>query len=133
MHDISRRVREYDADARLVREDSTGHLGIARWVETNAFIGGGYWAVARTCYDLETDRPLVHPDARILNFQIAADSWNFRDPREWGRRVTKWTHDTPKRWNKQFADQDGDMAERFVHAAKRDTARRPKAFIPRAA
>lgn len=130
LHDISGRVREYDSDARLVREDVSGQLGLARWRPTNILIDGGYWAFARRMHDLDTDAPLTgEPDARCLRFQRSADSW--------GRNLRKW-HEAQKHemWMQErrdfdaMSEQNREHAERFVNALKKDVTARPKAFIP---
>lgn len=130
LHDIASRVQEYDADARLIREDGSGQLGLARWQRSGLFAGGGYWTVAKRMHDLDTDRPLTgEPDARVLRVQRSSDSWG-RDLRDWRRRVQHADWMREKHVEDQIRDENMDHAERFVNALKKDVSARPKAFIP---
>ena len=131
LHDIASRVTEYDPDARLVRNDESGQLGLARWLKSDLLCGGGYWALARELFDLDTDKPLRgEPDGRVCRFQRAADSWG-RNLREWHRKSEHSRWMAEKHEFDEMHDQHGDMAERFVNALKKDVSARPKAFIPR--
>lgn len=129
LYEVARRVTEYDRDARLVRQDGTGQLGLARWVKSNVLLGGGYWALARELHDLDTDAPLNgEPDARILRCQRSYDSW--------GRSLRRW-HERSKdaAWRREAREQDEihevntEHAERFVNALKKDVSARPRAFF----
>lgn len=130
LHDIASRVRDYDADARLVREDRSGQLGLARWQQSNAFMGGGYWTVAKRMFDLDTDLPLDgEPDGRVLRIQRASDAWG-RDLNDWNRRVTQAEWLRERRADLAMSEENGEHAERFVHALRKDVSARPRAFIP---
>jgi len=130
LHDIAGRVREYDADARLVREDGSGQLGLARWQKSNLFNNGGYWTLARAMHDLDTDAPLTgEPDARCLRFQRSTDSWG-RSLRKWQERSKHAMWMAEKRAEDQMRAENLEHAERFVHALKKDVSARPRAFIP---
>lgn len=132
LHDIAGRIREYDPNARLVRNDETGQLGIAVWHERHDLIQGGAFVLAREMYDLDTDLPLTGcPDGRCLRFQRAADSrrrgvGNWRARREAARIARE------QRESREIHDGYGDHAERFVHALSKDVTAKPKAFVPRA-
>ena len=130
LHDIAGRVVEYDGDARLVRSDETGQLALARWHRSNLLLGGGYWLLARVIHDLDTDLPLAgEPDGRVLRFQRAADN-RGRDLADWRRRARRaeWMRD--KRERDQMDDEHGDMAEKFVHALRKDVSAKPRAYVP---
>lgn len=130
LHGIASRVTEYDADARLIREDGTGHLGIARWQSTNVLIAGGYWAFVRTMHDLDTDLPLKgEPDARVLRWMRSSDS-RGRDLRKWAERSKHAHWMREKRAEDEMRDENRDHAERFVNALKKDVSARPRAVIP---
>ena len=131
LHDIASRVTEYDSDARLVREDGTGHLGLARWMPSWGKIAGGYWFLARVIHDLDTDLPLRgEPDGRVMRFMRAADN-RGRDLTDWARRSqhAQWMRE--KREQDEIHDVNMDHAERFVKALEKDVSTRRKAFIPR--
>lgn len=131
LHDIASRVREYDRDARLVREDETGHLGLVRWHPRPFLIAGGHWTTPRAMFDLDTDKPLMgEPDGRVLRFQRASDSWG-RNLRDWYRRTqhAEWMQE--KREQDEQYELNLDHAEHFVHALKKDVSARPRAFVPR--
>lgn len=130
LHRIASQVTEYDSDARLIRNDETGRLGLARWVPSNLLCNGGYWALVREIFDLDTDRPLTgEPDGRVMRFMRAADS-RGRNMAEWHRRskVANWMRE--KRQFDEYHDQNMDTAERFMKALEKDVTTRPKQFIP---
>lgn len=130
LHDIVGRVVEYDRDARLVRDSTTGQLGLARWVCGRGFIQGGRWSLARRLHDPRTDRPLTgEPDGRVIQIMRAADSWG-RDMRAWYRDLEAAEAAAERREHAQMHDEHGDPAERFVHAMRKDVSARPRAFIP---
>lgn len=132
IHDIASRVTELDPEARLIREDSTGHLGIARWHVSNRFAGsGGYWLFNRKIHDLTTDQPLSKPDGRVLQFMRACDNRRIKGLREWHRRLqhAEWMRE--KRQFDAMHEENEQIAEGFVHALKKDVSARPRAFIPR--
>lgn len=129
LHGIAGRVMEYDPDARLVREDETGHLGIMRWITSDVFIGGGYWAFVRTMHDLDTDVPLTFPDARVIRWMRSSDS-RGRSLRKWAE-TSKYAHwMREKRAEDAMRDENREHAERFVNALKKDVSARPRAVIP---
>lgn len=136
LHDTARRVSEYDPDARLVRNDN-GLLALARWVKTTPFTIGGRWVMAAELRDPETGEPLTgEPDPRVLTCQRAFDGWHHTRTRQSAYEYRKRVQD--KRWrdeaneHKQIEDGEGENAERFVHALRKDVSSKPRAFVPRA-
>lgn len=128
LHDIAGRVSEYDRDARVVRNDDTGVLALARRHRGPL---GDRWLLAREIHDLDTDRPLTgEPDGRVLRFQRAADSRN-RDLADWRRRRARAEAIRERRAYNASLDENMDHAERFVNALKKDVSARPRAYIPR--
>ena len=68
LHDITRRVKEYDSDAALVRSDRDGQLGLARKVPNYHYISNSEWVLAR---------PLElygEPDARVIDIMYMSDN-----------------------------------------------------------
>lgn len=129
LHDIAGRVMEYDRDARLIREDETGQLGLARWQRSNLMLGGGYWALAKKMHDLDTDLPLLgEPDARCLRVQRSSDSWG-RNLRKWQERSQDSIWRAEKREYDEMHDTNSDYAERFVNSLKKDVSARPRAYF----
>lgn len=132
LHDIAGRVREYDPDARLVRQDGTGHLGLAVWLRNHDLIRGGAFTLAREMYDLDTDKPLTGvPDGRCLRFQRAADS-RRRGIGNWRARRAASRIAREEREHQEILESYGDPSERFVHALKKDVTAKPRAYVPRA-
>lgn len=133
LHDISRRVQEYDSGTRLVRQDGSGRLGLA--VEQKR--GLRRWLMfARELYDLDSNLPLDGvPDARVLRCQRAMDGRRFTTGQQW----LEWTRSMERadaareaRENAEVSDQNGEIAEGFVHSwGKTMTTHRPRAFIRR--
>jgi hypothetical protein len=88
LYHISERVREYDADACLVRESGSGRLGIGRFNRLTDLIPGGYIMLAAVCMDPETKAPLTKaPDGRVLQFMRIADGHSrIHDVNGWVRK-----------------------------------------------
>jgi len=130
LHGIAGRVVEYDADARLVREDGTGHLGLMRWQNDSRLIAGGYWAFVRTLHDLDTDLPLKgEPDGRVIRWMRSSDS-RGRDLRKWAEQSKHAHWMREKRTEDAMRDENREHAERFVSALRKDVTARPRAVIP---
>ena len=81
--------------------------------------------------DPETGEPLTQADARVLQTMGRMDS----------RRVNMANHQERMRQREfildrqrenELSETNGDHAERFVHALRKDTSARPRAFIPEA-
>ena len=131
LHDIAGRVREYDSLARLVRNDETGQLGLARWQDNHYLIRGGALAFARAMHDLETDAPLTGaPDERCMRFMRAADSRRLRSMREWYRRSRDASYRRESEVEEASYEENHPHAERIVHAMRKDTSVNPFAFFP---
>ena len=126
LYDITRRVQEYDRHARLVRDDDTGRLGIARWTS-------GDFLLACECQDWSNGQPLTgEPDPRVLLDMQNRDSHRIHSMRVWARRH----RDAGRRaeWDRFNAMRDfnGEHAERFVHTlGRKDNGIRNTAAIPR--
>jgi hypothetical protein len=132
LYDTVSRVREYDDEARLVRQDLTGHLAIARWHRTSELIRGGTWLFARQIHDLDTDEPLSgEPDGRVIHFMRATDSHRISDMDKWIRRVRRHELEAEARKDAEIIEGEGDHAERMVHAMRRDAGLKRRAFISR--
>lgn len=131
LHDIASRVIEFDQDARLIRQDGTGHLGLARWVQSDAFANGGYWAFVRELHDLTTDLPLKgEPDGRVIHWMRASDNRRIKNWAEWYRALDRADARRKHAEEHEMDDVHGDLGERFVNALKKDVSARPRAFIP---
>lgn len=132
LYDTVSRVREYDDDARIVRQDGTGHLALARWHRTSELIKGGTWLFARQIHDLDTDLPLAgEPDGRVIRFMRATDSQRITDIHRWIRRVRSAELRAEAREREGVIDGEGDHAERMVHAMRRDAGIKRRAYISR--
>lgn len=131
LHDIAGRVTEYDRDARLVRNDETGQLALARRHRSEVMGGRERWLLARPLHDLDTDAPLTgEPDGRVLRCQRATDAWN-RDMREWRRRMQDSAWRREAREEQALYEENLSYAERFVHELRHDVSARPRAYVPR--
>ncbi len=129
LHDIASRVREYDPDSRLVRNDENGQLGLGVWHSRHE-IPGGAFTLAREMFDPVTDAPLAgEPDGRALRCQRGYDSRRFSDIRVWQRQVAEAR--VARETRKRIASEEsfGDHAERYVHAYSKDVPANPRAFI----
>jgi hypothetical protein len=131
LYHIARRVQEYDSEARLIRKDESGQLGLAPWVDNYYLTGKRGLTFARAMHYLEDDSPMTGaPDGRVLSFMRAADSRRFRDMREWYAR----THDAHLRREAQMEtdsyEENRPHAERFIHNMRKDVSAKPFAFIP---
>lgn len=129
LYDIARRVREYDSEARLIREDGTGQLGLARWQKSNVMGTPGYWAFARNLHDLDTDLPLRgEPDARVCRVQRSSDAWG-RNMRKWYRdsQHAEWMRE--KKEDDAMHEQNMELSEGFMHALSKDVSTKPRAYM----
>ena len=132
LYDTVSRVREYDDDARIVRQDGTGHLALARWHRESTLIRGGRWLFARELHDLVTDLPLTgEPDGRVVAFMRATDSRRISDIHRWIRRVRTSELRAQARQDAEVIEGEGDHAERMVHAMRRDVGMKRSAYISR--
>lgn len=86
LYDISRRVREYDPDARLVRDDQSGALGLARLIPQP---GMPVEQIVFSTHSLDPatgQRLYGEPDGRILAHQRIADGHRITHLDSWVRR-----------------------------------------------
>ena len=131
LYHVAGRMREYDTDSRLVREDETGNLGIGVFQRNHFEVPGGALVLARQMYDPETDEPLVgEPDARVLRCQRSYDSRRFSDMRTWVRMVRDAGYRREVRKEAETFDSFGDHSERYMHAYSKDVVTKPRAFFP---
>ena len=133
LHDVHRRVKEYDPLALLVRSSESGHLGLARFNQDSPLIPGGAYFLSVTCLDPVTKAPLQgEPDGRVCSFQRIAD----------GHRIDNLTVWTRRRRDAMAAQRAADKAEKaewsrghaheFVWRHSRiDKGRKPFAAIPK--
>ena len=129
LHDIARRVQEYDPATRLVRQDGSGHLGLA--VEQKRGLRR-FLMLAKPLYDLTTDQPLTGaPDARVLSIQRASDGRRLDKQgwRDWNRALDLQERKAELRGRKATEDFDGDSAEQFAFHWRTQTTHRPRAFV----
>lgn len=117
LYDINQRVRNYDKDARLVCEDGSRRLGLARWVKAGDFSAGGAWLLACYLTDPVTGEQLVgEPDARVLTDMRNRDFTLVANQKAWRKQEKgKWLGGQSKRHRTEDRDQLGQDAERFVH------------------
>jgi hypothetical protein len=127
LHNIAERVEEYDAEARLAREEGSGQLGLARKIVNPAPGGSGYlWTIARRLKDTETGEPLTgEPDARVLTEQQASDAFRVADLDRWRRTQNTVWYLNQQAKHYAEVEKQMDAAERFVHAARRHDLHRP--------
>lgn len=126
LYGVAGRVREYDRDARLVREDQTGRLGIARQVN-------GRVLLACECMDWDTQRPLTgEPDPRVLIDMRHRDSHQIKSLRVWNRRHRDAREKRERADFMAMSESNGEHAERMVHTiGRKDRGIRNFASIPR--
>lgn len=132
LYDIASRVQEYDSEARLIRQDGTGRLGLARFIDAHYLTGKRGLAFAREIVDLQNDTHMTGcPDGRVLDFMRATDSRRIRRMNEWYERSLD------AHWRKEAREQQDDYeadyepAERFVHKMRKDLSANPFAAISR--
>jgi hypothetical protein len=132
MHNISGRVTEYDSEAKLARQEETGHLGLARRIDS-PFDGGGHiWVIARRLHDQETGDPLTgEPDARVLNEQRSSDAFRVDNLDRWRKAQERmWVLDQEVRRAREIEEQM-ENAEKFVwHARTKDLGHKNKIWVP---
>ena len=123
LYGIAERVKEYDGEARLVRQDESGHLGLARLMPGDFMPGcAGTWLVARRLSDPETGEPLTgEPDQRVLTEQRSSDFFRVQDPVRWRKRMHgAWMLELQRR-RERFAKANEEYADRMVHRMSRDS------------
>lgn len=132
LYHVADRVREYDEEARLLRQEGTGKLGLGRYVPSHYITGQRGLAFAREVVDMDTDVPLTGtPDARVIRFMWAADAHRIRSMREWQRRSDEAYFEREAREDQRTYEQFLEPGERFMHAYRRDLSAKPFAAIAR--
>lgn len=138
LYNITGRVREYDADARLVINED-GVLGLARYMRESTLLPGGAIIPARTCVDWSAvgQDPLPdltgEPDARVLWDQRVADSHRIRNQDSWNRRRRDMVARAKARKTLERKEWSAEMAARYVNIAQRkDIGYRPTISVPKA-
>jgi hypothetical protein len=132
MHNISGRVTEYDSEAKLARQEDTGHLGLARRI-TSPFDGGGHiWVIARRLHDEDTGEPLTgEPDARVIDEQRRSDAFRVDNLDRWRKTQERmWVLDQEMR-AAQEVEKNMANAEEFVWTFRRkDLGRKDTILVP---
>lgn len=132
LYDISSRVKDYDSEARLIRQDGTGLLGIARYIDNHYETGKRGLAFAREAVDLSNDQPLTGcPDARIIRFMEGTDSRRIRRMKDWYMRTLDAHWRREARAEQAEYENQYENAERFVHAMREDLSAKPFAAVGR--
>lgn len=135
LHGVARRVREYDPDARLVRQDTTGQLGLARFVRPCPAAGSGAWKLARKLYDLRDDSPLDgEPDQRVLECQRAFDAWRrARMLRDHQRMMERWHAAEGERRRREGEESLGEIPDEMAYLMRRESGVKNTIFVDKAA
>jgi hypothetical protein len=120
LHNVAKRVQEYDQDARLARDDVSGQLGLARRVANPDPAGSGsIWVIAKRLLDSD-DEPLAgEPDARVLEQQRASDAFRIQNINAWRRTQEKVWHANENRRIQREIEKNMANAEQFVWTARR--------------
>lgn len=133
MHDISSRVTEYDSEAKLARQEGTGHLGLARRINSPFDGHGGHvWLIARRLHDEETGEPLMgEPDKRVLDEQRRADAFRVDNLDRWRKTQERmWILEEEVRHAREVEKQM-ESAEEFVWTfRKKDLGRKDAILVP---
>lgn len=131
LHDICDRVREYDADARLVRDDETGDLGLVRRVDGPLKAFGYEWLLARRLEDPTSDAPLRgEPDGRVIQVMRYSDMRRLRSLDEWNRTEASGMRIQLDRERAQMRDKSRELAKDAAwHARRKDLGHQDFAFI----
>jgi len=133
MHDISGRVTEYDSEAKLARQDETGHLGLARRINSPFDGHGGYvWLIARRLHDEETGEPLTgEPDGRVLDEQRRADAFRIDNLDRWRKTQERmWVLEQEVRHAKEVEAQMANAEEFVWNFRKKDLGRKDSILVP---
>ncbi len=120
LHNISGRVQEYDADARLARDMLSGQLGLARKIPNPDPYGIGHtWVIAKKLQDTNGEPLEGEPDARVLDQQKASDAWRVKNLDSWRTAQEQmWRVNEVARIEKEIEKNMG-LAEEMVWTARR--------------
>lgn len=133
MHNISERVTEYDGEAKLARQEETGHLGLARRINSPFDGHGGYvWLIARRLHDEDTGEPLTgEPDKRVLDEQRRADAFRIDNLDRWRKTQERmWVLEEEVRRAKEVAAQMANAEEFVWNFRKKDLGRKDSILVP---
>ena len=133
LHDISRRVQEYDPDARLVRDDQSGALGLARIMRGSALMPEDFMIFAAHSLDPETGQRLYgEPDARVTRHQRIADGHTIANTTVWARRRRDALAAQRDAQKAERSEWSREHAKEFVWRRNRiDLGRRPTTHVPK--
>lgn len=133
LHDIHRRVREYDKDAALVWNSESGQLGLARFNPMTVLEPGGAYLFSVVCMDPATRLPLTgEPDARVLSHQRIADGHQIGNLTTWTRRRRDILAAQRAKEKAQRMDWSRAQAKELMWRRSRvDLGRKPFASIPK--
>lgn len=131
LYGITDRVREYDADARLVRDDENGGLGLARRVDGPLKAYGYEWVLARRLEDPSTGNDLMgEPDGRVIQVMRYSDVRRLRSLSEWNRAEWDAHMDLLDAEQSQLKEKGRELAKDAVwHARRKDFGHQDFAFI----
>lgn len=134
LHDISRRVQEYDPDARLVRDDQSGALGLARVMRGNVLMPEEFLTFVAYSLDPATGQRLYgEPDARVTRHQRLADGHTIANTTVWARRRRDALAGQRDAQKAERSEWSREQAKEFVWRRNRiDLGRRPTVAVPRA-
>lgn len=134
LYDVANRVREYDPDARLVREDESGALGLARINREHPVMPGEVLVFAAHSLDPETGQRLYgEPDARVVRHQRIADGHTIKNTTVWARRRRDALRADRERERAGRHEWSREQAHEFVWRRQRiDLGRRTTMQVPRA-
>ena len=131
LYHVAGRVREYDSEARLLRQEGTGLLGLGRYVENYYLTGTRGLAFVRPVVDMNTDVPLRGvPDARVIKWMWWNDGHRI-DIKRAQRRSDEAYFAREARNDARTVETFMEPAERYVHAMRDDLSAKPFAAIPR--
>lgn len=132
LYNIADRVTEYDSEARLARQEDSGHLGLARRI-ASPFDGGGHiWVIARRLQDKETGEPLTgEPDARVIDEQQSSDAFRCQDLDRWRKAQERmWVLEEEAK-HARAVEENMANAEEFVWTfRKKDLGRKDAILVP---
>ena len=121
LHDIHKRVQEYDSLARLVWNKHTGHLGLARHVPAFHKIRGYDYLLA---VDLEFTG---EPDARVIHRMYELDSHNYGGGmKKYYRDLVNAGLEFEHQQAKVMQEEVGDMPEEWAYWMYRDKGRKDR-------
>jgi hypothetical protein len=135
-HDISRRVRELDPDARLAMEMDGGCLGIVRRVvlpvDPDVLQADPHdtWIIGFRAAD-EDGNPLTgEPDARILEQMRLRDSWRLQNPERFRRAAERAVAMREHQLQQLTRERAREFAETYLWAGRRYAGIKHNIYVP---